>query len=426
MSEVAFRFLHASDFHLESPLTGLADLPEALRELAIDAPYLAAEGVFDLALAERVDFLILAGDILDARAAGPRALAFLQTQFDRLNAHGIAVYWAGGSVDRPDLWPEAIRLPSGVEIFPRGRVEELTHLRVDQPIAAILGTSNPNFDTLSETEFRGNSQDLFRIGVAYGRVSIAGAARPDVDYWALGGMHEQEPLGENTRWGNYCGSPQGRTPGETGPHGCLLVHVNGERKVRAQLHPTDVVRFLVEHVEIERDTTRVELEKVLVERAQGLTAQHGDRRLIVDWRIHGAQRLAQAHRVRQLSEGLVESLQDKWQRSQSHVWTRHIEFEDAALPNDWYEEDSILGDFLRGLREEITEDSDLTRLLATAADHPYGLPAVDALEDRSHRWERMALDASVLGAQLLRPEAEITSPLGESRRGSATAREMPV
>jgi DNA repair exonuclease SbcCD nuclease subunit len=425
MSEVAFRFLHASDFHLEQPVTGLSDIPEALREVCIDAPYIAAERVFDLALAERVDFVLLSGDLLDPRAAGPRALAFLQEQFDRLNAQGIAVYWAGGSVDKPDSWPEAIRLPTGIEIFPRGRVEELTHMRVDQPIAAILGTSNANFEIFPEHEFRGDSQDLFRIGVAYGRVNIAGAARPDVDYWALGGKHEQEPLGENTRWGNYCGSPQGRDPVETGAHGCLLVHVNAERKVRAQLHPTDEVRFLVEHVEVERDITRVELEKLLIERAQGLTANNGERRLIVEWRIHGAQRIAMAHRTKQLADSILESLHDKFHRGQSHVWSRSLEFEDAALPADWYEEDSILGDYLRGLREALTEDADVNRLLETAAAHPQGLPQVEAT-DWLPRWERMLLDASVLGAQLLRPEADISAPLGDSRRASATAREMPT
>ena len=425
MSELAFRFIHASDFHLERPVRGLGDVPEALRDLCIDAPYTAALRVFDLAVAERVDFLLLAGDILDARSAGPRAIAFVQEQFDRLNQHGIAIYWAGGVVDRPELWPESIRLPSGVEIFPRGRVEELTHLRVDQPIAAILGTSNGQFDGLNETEFRGDSHDLFRIAVGYGRVQLAGATRPDVDYWALGGLHQYEPLGENARWGNYCGSPQGRTPAETGPHGCLLVHVNGDRKLRSQLHATDAVRFLTEQVEVERDCSRSDLEKILLDRASALTSQHGDRRLVVQWQVHGGQRLAIAHRAKHLAGELVDHLQERWHRGQSHVWTREIHFADAALPADWQDEDSILGDFLHNLSDQVKDEGDVQRIIQRRVEDISEVPDWQGYEQELPRWEQVALDASVLGAQLLRPEAEISATLGEPRRVNAPAREMP-
>lgn len=427
MSDVAFRFLQASDFHLEQPIAGLAEIPESLREHCIDAPYDSAEKVFDVAVAERVDFLLLSGDIVDPRAAGPRALAFLQNQFERLNSHGIAGYWAGGNVDRPDAWPTSIRLPSGVHIFPRGRVEELTHIRADQPIASILGTSNGSWETINESEFRGDGSELFSIAVAYGRVNLSGTARQSVDYWALGGLHDHEPIGETTRWGNYSGSPQGRLPSETGPHGCLLVHVNTERKVRAQLTPTDTVRWLVEHVEVERDVARGDLEKILVEHSQSLASQNGDRKLIVDYRIHGAHRLAQAHRARNIGLDLAEHLRERWQRGQSSVWASNVEFDDAALPSEWYEEDSILGDFLRSLRDEITGSTEIERLLHAEAAAPHGLPSGDAAEEGwLHRWEQVVTDASVLGAQLLRPEAELSAPFSETRRGVAPAREMPT
>ena len=80
------RFLHASDFHLEAPVGGLAEVPEQLRDLLIDAPRVAAQRVFESAIAHRVDFLLLAGDILHPYNAGPGALAFLLEQFERLEA----------------------------------------------------------------------------------------------------------------------------------------------------------------------------------------------------------------------------------------------------------------------------------------------------------------------------------------------------
>src|SRR5687767_9806051 len=56
-----FRFLHAGDFALDVPLTAVPGAPASLRELLIDAPYLAAERVFGAAIEERVDFLVLSG-----------------------------------------------------------------------------------------------------------------------------------------------------------------------------------------------------------------------------------------------------------------------------------------------------------------------------------------------------------------------------
>ena len=67
----------------------------------LNAPYNAAHSVFDAALTERVAFVILAGNILQADLTGPRGTAFLIEQFQRLAEAGIAVYWAGGECDPP-------------------------------------------------------------------------------------------------------------------------------------------------------------------------------------------------------------------------------------------------------------------------------------------------------------------------------------
>ena len=100
-----FRFIHASDFHLDRPLRGLSEVPDHLRGALVDAPYRAAERVFDAAIRERVDFVALAGDIVDPLLAGPRGLVFLSEQFEKLGAAGIKVYWATGRTDHFERWP---------------------------------------------------------------------------------------------------------------------------------------------------------------------------------------------------------------------------------------------------------------------------------------------------------------------------------
>ena len=68
MPERSFRFLHASDFRLDAVPRGLTEVPDHLRDTLLNAPYSAARKVFDTALSERVSFVILAGNILQARS----------------------------------------------------------------------------------------------------------------------------------------------------------------------------------------------------------------------------------------------------------------------------------------------------------------------------------------------------------------------
>ena len=42
-----FRFIHAADFQLHRPITGITEVPEHLRELLLEAAYRAAVRVFE-------------------------------------------------------------------------------------------------------------------------------------------------------------------------------------------------------------------------------------------------------------------------------------------------------------------------------------------------------------------------------------------
>jgi len=88
----AIKFIHAADLHLDQPISGLSELPTHLRSGLSSAPYSAAEKIFDLAIAERVDFVLLCGDLYDSDSGSARAYAFLLTQFQRLAEKNIHVY----------------------------------------------------------------------------------------------------------------------------------------------------------------------------------------------------------------------------------------------------------------------------------------------------------------------------------------------
>ena len=99
MSDLSFRFLHAADFQLDVPLHGVQEVPDSISRWMIDAPYLAAERVFDTAIQEHVRLVVLSGNLLDLIAPHPRSICFLREQFERLAGHAISVCWAGSLRD---------------------------------------------------------------------------------------------------------------------------------------------------------------------------------------------------------------------------------------------------------------------------------------------------------------------------------------
>ena len=62
---MAFRFVHTADLHLDSPLVSLALRdPDLAAEVGV-ASRTALTRIVDLCLAERVDALLIAGDLWD-------------------------------------------------------------------------------------------------------------------------------------------------------------------------------------------------------------------------------------------------------------------------------------------------------------------------------------------------------------------------
>ena len=127
-------------FHLDQSISGLIELPSHLIQVLANAPYDAASKVFDLAIAERVDFVLLSGDLFDFESGNARAAAFLLSQFQRLAEKEIQVYWCAGECDQPDRWPSSIELPENVVTFSSSIVEQLDHRRDGETVARIMAS----------------------------------------------------------------------------------------------------------------------------------------------------------------------------------------------------------------------------------------------------------------------------------------------
>lgn len=425
MSEYGFRFLQASDLHLEQPIRGLTEIPDHLRDVIIDAPLVAAQRVFDTALRERVDFVILSGDIVAPRLAGPRAVAALVSSFERLNEAGIAVYWAGGGVDPPDHWPTAARLPSGVQVFPRSMTEEFTHIRSDKPIATILGRSADASIKWTPSDFQSEAGHLFNIVVLHGEYELSTLSRDHIDFWAMGGRHEQATL-RDTRPVHYTGTSQARSPKETGPRGCTIIHVDADRRVRTTFCPTDAIRFFHEVIELDDASTKAELEKELISRCQSIQT-HCGRPAMTTWELRGSSQVVPLGKQRQLAGELTDMLRTRFGKGATPVWTIDFEFAHEPLPAAWHDEDSLLGDYVRLVRDHGQNYTDWSQVVPAGVVWPdafeSGLPA----STDQPTWEARMQQASVLGAQLLSGELPISAVKEQVRKvAGISGKELPA
>ena len=403
MSNWPFRFVHAADFHLESPPQGMAEVPDHLRELFIESAYWAAERVFETVLAEEAELLILSGDVLHPQQAGPRGPLFLAEQFARLAERDVSVYWAGGQVDPPEAWPAAFTLPENVHQFPQRRIEEFVHERDGTPLARLMGVSRDQRRAIRTSDFDPDPAGLFSIAVVHGTAEAEALEARGIHYWALGGRHDRSTLFSSPHVAHYPGSPQGRWPREVGIHGCTLVQVDQERHARLSLVPTDAMRFLGERVVIDEETTRDDLDGLLRQRMHALVESAPKMDLLISWTVAGRGPLATRLRQGALKDESLGWLRSEYGFGPPAAWSVSLEVEQPdALPPEWYEQETIRGDFLRTIRQfQMNASEPLGLEPYVAESHLAGAlaPAV-AIADKADR-QRVLSEAAWLGVELL-------------------------
>ncbi len=370
----------------------------------INAPYLAAQRVFDAAVAENVAFVVLTGNLLDLGSPEPRALQFLTERFAQLEKHGIAAYWAGAAIDDPRLWPQGLELPESVIRFSGGQVDEISHFVGDEAVATLLGRSRRSAKEIRAKDFAEEADDQLTIAAVAGRADPAKLAERSVDYWALGGESQRETLLSEPRAAHYPGTPQGRNPRHAGPHGCTLVECGFDGVQRLRFIACDAVRWHTERVILEPSMTTSQLEQSCAERVQQLRSQSPGQTMLVTWTLTGTAATTQLHDLNRTRDRLEDWLRQQFGSQAEPCWTVSVDVDQKThLPESWYDEDSLLGDYLRVIRD-IEQDSDIPLMDELSADHPLreSLIAEMRMAGTNQRSDVLRRVAE-LGADLLRP-----------------------
>jgi len=397
-----FCFIHAGEFHLEHPLHGVTEVPEHLRNLFLEAPYLAARRVFDAALSREVDFVVLSGDLVNHSLSGPRGPLLLVEQFQRMAERNIPIYWAGSPDDAPHAWPTAIKLPSNVHFFSREEVEHLLVPGDSGPLARIAGMSAGKHHFQPE-DFLPDPAGLFTIAAAFGGWNPETQVEPGVHYWALGGQHSPgAPSGAHAV--RYCGTTQGRTPKESGLHGCFFVQVDELAQIQVTFLSTDVVRWVQQHVEFDEITTTEGMEEMLLRRIAALREAQPEVPLLVSWMLTGEGRLQHLLRRERLAEKILARLRAEYGQADPPCWSVSLKCSPPeTYPPTFYEEETIRGDFLKAIRylqENLEQLPNLEGYLPESLREGPAFQSIETDDEHHH----LLCEAAALGLELLSGE----------------------
>ena len=264
-----FRFVHAADLHLDSPLRGLEADPTAPAELIRGATRRALGRLVDLTIEENVDFMLIAGDLYDGDWPDFGTGLFFSAQMRRLTQADIPVFTIRGNHDAANRVTRSLRMPH-VILFDHAKAHthRLEALGVaihgqsfaDQAIMEDLSRSYPPpVDGMFNIGLLHTSAEGYAAHARYAPCELPRLKAHGYDYWALGHVHERQELSQDP-WIVFPGNLQGRHIGEPGAKGASLVTVNG-RQVTVEHRVLDVLRWA--HAEINLDGASDEAEAMV-------------------------------------------------------------------------------------------------------------------------------------------------------------------
>ena len=115
---MSFTFVHAADIHLDSPLRGLERYESAPAERMRLATREAFENLVQYCLTEKVDFLLLVGDLYDGDWRDYNTGHFFLRQMALLRDAGIPVFIVWGNHDAENAITRKLSPLDNMHVFP--------------------------------------------------------------------------------------------------------------------------------------------------------------------------------------------------------------------------------------------------------------------------------------------------------------------
>jgi DNA repair protein SbcD/Mre11 len=163
---MGFRFIHAADIHLDSPLRGLSAYENAPAQQLRNASREALKELVTKAIEDSVSFVVFAGDLYDGDWRDYNTGIFFAMQMGRLAKAGIRAFVLHGNHDAESEMTKKLVLPDNVIVFSSrsAQVHKIDDLKV-----ALHGQSFANRATEENlaASYKAKVSDHFNIGVLH-------------------------------------------------------------------------------------------------------------------------------------------------------------------------------------------------------------------------------------------------------------------
>ena len=339
----AFRFIHTADIHLDSPLRSLALRNRELADLIGTATRQAFTNIIDLCIDERVDALLIAGDLYDGDQTSMKTARFLAGELGRLANAGIRTFIIRGNHDAMSRISRELVLPDLVRLFDGRPGHELIERGPGEKPVAIHGLSfaQPTAPESLLPKYRPALPDAINIGMMH--TSLGGAEGHDAyapcsptdlqatgfNYWALGHIHKRSVIsGASTIV--MPGMPQGRDINEDGTKSVTLVSIADDGTVSLEEKPTSLAEFARLTIDATGLTEWSDLAQSLSDALRQARETSASPELVIRLAISGATPLA--WRMRRDADLLLTEAEERASRTGA-TWIEKLEIS-CTPPNE--------------------------------------------------------------------------------------------
>jgi DNA repair protein SbcD/Mre11 len=421
------KFIHAADLHIDSPLRGLDEYQGAPVARLRGASRQALTALVDLAIEQRVAFVLLAGDVYDGNWADFRTGIFFRNEMVRLRRAGILVFIVKGNHDAESQITKQLPDVEGVKVF---SVQKSETVDLEEFGVAIHGRSFPNRAVLEDLVplYPAPLSGRFNIGIlhtslsgreghdTYAPTSLEVLCDKGYDYFALGHVHAREIVRDSAPRIVFPGNLQGRHAKETGSKGCELVTVEGGVITSAEHVPLDVVRWHQMQVDASDVSSVSALARYFASEALALTDDARDRLHAIRVTVQGESPL---HRLEAEQPGTIAAaVQAAAQDVEGiDIWIEEVRlnlrspFDRAAT----VEQDDALGEVVRLVDSIAGDEIELKAWFAEHLSEMKDMPT--ALGDAAPT----ALDLAAMRAYLADAEASVLVHLSALESNEAKA-----
>jgi exonuclease SbcD len=296
------RLLHTADVHLGARHADLGEEASAQRE----RQFAAFQATIDLAIAEKVDLVLIAGDLFDSNTQPRRSVERVAAELKRLVEAKIRTVIIPGTHDVYDRSSVYRAYDLAALAGTSANDDFVTILTPDRPDvvlstcdvavhARVFPTKRAPGSPLRDLSVKGDDRARWHVGLVHGAIAISGKTDADdvvldreeigptgLDYLALGHWHSAQQGKAGGVTYAYSGSPEPIALDQDRAGKVLLVtleEVSGERSVSVEERQVGRTRF--ERVEI--DGAGIKSQPELVTQL----AARADPDLVLDARIVG-------------------------------------------------------------------------------------------------------------------------------------------